>query len=210
MLPYLAIIPGGFTMIDFEPIYGVGLVLIFLLIRGPILLKNKYRGNIIRLLIESVFVVYLTVLISVAFFPIPYQEASDPLLKGMQETNNFIPFNSIIGTVTTAVDVFVVLKQIMGNLIMLLPFGVLLPMVWRKQSSGVKMLCTGLVTSLLIEILQLLISQIIGFQYRSFDIDDLMLNTLGFFIGYQLYSKFSPAKWKKYFSMSKDAETNVL
>jgi len=197
-------------MIDFEPIYGVGLVLIFLLIRGPILLKNKYRGNIIRLLIESVFVVYLTVLISVAFFPIPYQEASDPLLKGMQETNNFIPFNSIIGTVTTAVDVFVVLKQIMGNLIMLLPFGVLLPMVWRKQSSGVKMLCTGLVTSLLIEILQLLISQIIGFQYRSFDIDDLMLNTLGFFIGYQLYSKFSPAKWKKYFSMSKDAETNVL
>ena len=197
-------------MIDFEPIYGVGLVLIFLLIRGPILLKNKYRGNIIRLLIESVFVVYLTVLISVAFFPIPYQEASDPLLKGMQETNNFIPFNSIIGTVTTAVDVFVVLKQIMGNLIMLLPFGVLLPMVWRKQSSGVKMLCTGLVTSLLIEILQLLISQIIGFQYRSFDIDDLMLNTLGFFIGYQLYSKFSPAKWKKYFSMSKEAETNVL
>lgn len=197
-------------MIDFEPIYGVGLVLIFLLIRGPILLKNKYRGNIIRLLIESVFVVYLTVLISVAFFPIPYQEASDPLLKGMQQTNNFIPFNSIIGTVTTAVDVFVVLKQIMGNLIMLLPFGVLLPMVWRKQSSGVKMLCTGLVTSLLIEILQLLISQIIGFQYRSFDIDDLMLNTLGFFIGYQLYSKFSPAKWKKYFSMSKDAETNVL
>ena len=66
------------------------------------------------------------------------------------------------------------------NVVLFLPLGFLLPLLWPKQAKLWKILLTGVAFSLLIELSQLL-------NIRNSDIDDLLLNTLGAVVGFALY-----------------------
>lgn len=66
------------------------------------------------------------------------------------------------------------------NVVMFLPLGVLLPMVWPGCDKLRYALAYGAGFSLLIELSQLL-------NRRATDIDDLLMNTLGALIGYGIY-----------------------
>jgi glycopeptide antibiotics resistance protein len=68
----------------------------------------------------------------------------------------------------------------LGNIAIFMPIGFLLPLLWRKMERFFIVLVTGLGLSLFIEIMQLP-------QYRSTDVDDLWLNTLGAIIGFTIY-----------------------
>ena len=68
-----------------------------------------------------------------------------------------------------------------GNTAMFVPIGVIWPAVFRKLNTHGKVLAAGVGLSLCIEILQL------PFFDRVTDIDDLLLNSLGFAMGYGLY-----------------------
>jgi len=75
-------------------------------------------------------------------------------------------------------------KQVLGNLIMLLPLGIYLPLLYRRlRSFGgfFTVLLISLLVSLGIELLQLITS------YRSADIDDVILNTIGGCLGFIIY-----------------------
>lgn len=63
------------------------------------------------------------------------------------------------------------------NIALFLPFGYLLPMLWRSHHSLRSVALSGAAFSLLIECSQLLTS-------RACDIDDLIANTLGAVLGY--------------------------
>lgn len=52
-----------------------------------------------------------------------------------------------------------------------------------------KTIIIGLSSSLMIELTQLLINIILTYNYRSVDIDDIILNTTGEIIGYFLYKR---------------------
>jgi glycopeptide antibiotics resistance protein len=71
------------------------------------------------------------------------------------------------------------LLEIFFNIIMLLPCGVLIPIVTNFDSK--KTVLTGFLLSLSIELLQLV------FRRGLFEFDDLIHNTLGCFIGYAVY-----------------------
>lgn len=75
------------------------------------------------------------------------------------------------------------------NMVMTMPLGVLLPLAFRKYRRFTPTLLAGFFTSLTIEVLQL-------FCFRTTDIDDLILNTLGtilgFFLGKLLFSRLWP------------------
>lgn len=66
------------------------------------------------------------------------------------------------------------------NMVMFLPFGFLLPMLFVAYNKLHKTVLAGFLFSLAIECSQL-------FNYRSTDIDDLIMNTLGAFVGFLLY-----------------------
>lgn len=66
------------------------------------------------------------------------------------------------------------------NIIMFMPLGFLLPFIWEDFRNLVKVLYTGFLFSLAIEISQL-------FNNRATDIDDLIMNTLGAILGYFVY-----------------------
>ena len=73
------------------------------------------------------------------------------------------------------------LINVIGNTAMFVPLGIILPGVFRQLNTHGKILAAGVGFSLFIEILQL------PFFGRVSDIDDLLLNSLGFFIGYGIY-----------------------
>lgn len=66
------------------------------------------------------------------------------------------------------------------NVIMFMPFGFLLPLIWKQMRNPIKISLTGFSFSLAIELCQL-------FNHRNTDIDDLLMNTLGSFTGYFLW-----------------------
>ena len=77
-----------------------------------------------------------------------------------------------------------ILLNVIGNAAMFIPTGIVLPIVYKRLNSFWKVVLTGALISLAIELLQLL------FFERVTDIDDLMLNTLGAAAGYGIYSLF--------------------
>ena len=66
------------------------------------------------------------------------------------------------------------------NILLFVPFGILVPLIWQKKNGFLPVLFSGFTFSLLIEV-----SQVLG--YRVSDVDDLMTNTLGAVIGFFLY-----------------------
>lgn len=73
------------------------------------------------------------------------------------------------------------LLNLIGNTAMFIPLGIVWPAVFKKLNTHSKVIKAGFCASLVIEILQL------PFFDRASDIDDLILNTLGFLMGYGIY-----------------------
>lgn len=89
---------------------------------------------------------------------------------------SLIPFHDIAEVLTTN-DVVGSVIQIVGNLVMFVPLGVLVPLFWSGWRSPSRTIGLGLCMSLFIEINQL-------FTYRATSVDDLILNTLGAAVGW--------------------------
>ncbi|WP_300282243.1 VanZ family protein [Peptacetobacter sp.] len=78
------------------------------------------------------------------------------------------------------------------NIIMFIPFGFILPLIWDKFKSFKNIFKTSFLFSLFIEFLQI-------FNYRATDINDLIMNTLGGIIGFSIY-RIIICIYSKYFS----------
>ncbi len=79
------------------------------------------------------------------------------------------------------------LENIIGNLILLIPLGILLPCIFKSVRSFRLVFSIGIVCSFLIEFIQFFLRQIGTF--RTVDIDDLILNTIGVILGWFIYAK---------------------
>ena len=71
--------------------------------------------------------------------------------------------------------------NVIGNTAMFIPIGIIWPAVFKKLDSHKKALLSGIGFSAFVETLQL------PFFDRVTDIDDLILNSAGFVIGYLIY-----------------------
>ena len=74
-----------------------------------------------------------------------------------------------------------ILINVIGNTAMFIPLGIVWPCVYKGLDTHWKVISAGIGVSLCIEILQL------PFYDRVSDVDDLLLNSLGFVMGYLLY-----------------------
>lgn len=130
-----------------------------------------------------IFGVYVAGLVVFTLFPFPYQKfLIETMIKdNLGLTHNFIPFNGIKEAVQSGYFP-VALKQIGGNILLFIPLGFSLPILLSKVKKRVAILISFLV-SLTIELIQLIAANLIGYNYRAFDVDDLLMNTLGATIG---------------------------
>ncbi|WP_251554833.1 VanZ family protein [Neobacillus muris] len=94
-------------------------------------------------------------------------------------SNNFVPFKTInFYLYLDNVNLDIRIKNLAGNVIGFIPFGFILPLIVKKFQSLRLVTAATFTLSLTFEILQLL------FEFGSFDVDDLILNTLGGILGF--------------------------
>lgn len=141
---------------------------------------NGYGASqtVARQVLFAVFLVYVVLLIEATIMPI---EIGGPRERG---GFNAVPLRESIIMVTVGLDygMSYAIRNILGNLVLLAPVGLLAPALWTRFRSWKTVLLLGLSISVSIELLQLVVS-----SYRTTDIDDVILNVTGTAVGYLCY-----------------------
>lgn len=104
---------------------------------------------------------------------------------------NYIPFKTILAYFTGNKGLLIAGLNLVGNLLILAPIGFLLPAGFQKISRRT-IFIRAFWTSFCIEFIQHI------FQIGFFDVDDVILNGLGFIFGYYVSMRI-PANWQKAF-----------
>lgn len=133
--------------------------------------------------IQLIFV-YICIVVVARFTFFPFSKVNgeiQPLVfegaKAFPFRINWIPFVNLFDYP----EMRDILINVIGNTAMFLPLGIVWPSVYKELDTHWKVISAGIGVSLCIEILQL------PFYDRVSDVDDLLLNTFGFIIGYLLY-----------------------
>lgn len=105
---------------------------------------------------------------------------ADPA-PGQIVEHNFIPLRTVAKYLGNLDSAFWV-GQMVGNLLLLLPFGLLGPVAFPWLDRWVRVLVASLAPSVAIEVAQLWIPD------RSADVDDVLLNVAGAILGYAILS----------------------
>ena len=167
--------------------FGGFIALIFWIVISCIRKKSLSRKILI-----SLFIVYITVVASITIFPI----IMDSEMVIEHKSINLIPFSTITNLFANA-NLSTVILQVFGNILMTIPYGVAIPLL-VKRKRWYHYVIYALIFPLIIELTQLIICLSINSFYRTIDIDDVILNSLGIVIGYGIY-KILPKFVKNYF-----------
>lgn len=164
------------------------IVLIFWIIISSVTKKLTSRKILI-----SLFIVYITLVASITIFPVRI----DPeIWVKTNKSIRLIPFSTITEFLASPTFDTVVL-QIFGNILMTVPYGVVMPFLVKRKRWYHYLIYT-LAFPLAIELSQLIICSLTNSFYRTFDIDDIILNSIGILIGYGIY-KILPKFIRDYF-----------
>lgn len=132
------------------------------------------------------FVIYLAGLCYFLFFAESYgrilgQETYRYNLIPFQEIKRFWKYRDILGIHS--------FYNLAGNVLGFLPAGFFIPLLWKKRRGFLFTVCVTFEMSLTVEVLQLIL------KVGTFDVDDLILNTLGGALGYLLLK--AAMRWRK-------------
>lgn len=94
-----------------------------------------------------------------------------------REIRRFIKYRHILGTAAVVINVA-------GNVAVFVPLGFALPVLFERIKSFLQVLILSFSISLLAETMQLVL------KVGCFDVDDLLLNTIGGCVGYLIYLAF--------------------
>lgn len=136
----------------------------------------------LNILFRVAGIVYGLVLIYVLFLRSVGRDHASTYTEYLRYRSNFIPFISVYNLVTTPVIsttiVLLFFKNFVGNILLFIPWGFLLPLYFKSLQAFKKFILTTLIAVLLIESIQ--IFTMLG----SFDIEDILLNAVGACIGF--------------------------
>ena len=161
--------------------------LFYIMFRFLKLKKNNSDINSKKEILYLIFVCYIVGLFNLVLVPINfwniiwhnifYNFNENPFAGIFDFSYNFIPtiYKIIIGNYALGDWVK---TMIVGNLLMFIPMGILLSLCFKNINKN-NMFKYALLIPLAIEVIQLVVG-------RSFDIDDLVMNFLGIFIGYYI------------------------
>lgn len=133
----------------------------------------------------ALLLAYICIIVIARFTLYPFEGVDEPLVFNAERifplNLNLIPLVNILKHDSAAKAAL----NICGNIAMFIPVGVIWPALFKRLSTPLRAIASGAGFSLCIEIVQL------PFRARVTDIDDLILNTLGFAIGYLCYRSMS-------------------
>ena len=123
---------------------------------------RRRNGGVGRLFLSLLFALYLCTVLTLVGFPSAGHLRWDPNLQ-------LVPLKGVSGN----------LEEFGMNILLFVPLGVFLPLLWKKGRTLHGVLLTGLLFSAWIEWMQL-------FCLRATDVNDLIANTAGAVIGWLL------------------------
>ena len=151
-------------------------------------IKRKGKLDFRKELIKLILVEYIFCVIAITLLPIYIRLGYK--LRWSNTTINIIPFAFIREYWKLVRDdsyfIKIAVKNIIGNILLFMPIGILLPLLNDKFQNMKKIGLLSFAFSLTIEILQLL-EMYFGMGLRMTDIDDLILNCCGGVIGFICY-----------------------
>lgn len=141
-------------------------------------MRNETK-KMIRILGIFLFILYLCVLTYFLFFAEKYGRT----MTDREYRYNLVPFLEIkrFWNNRDIVGELAVLTNLAGNVLGFIPFGAILPVISLRCRGFFRIMLFSFEFSLMVECIQL-ISKV-----GSFDVDDLILNTLGGILGYILF-----------------------
>ena len=153
-------------------------------------MRKKYcilNSNFLKLFFGLSLLLYLVVLCWVLFFQVGNTDRDTYFVN---PDDHMLPFHSTYDMLKKAFtyrytphggefrDIFLV--NILGNLVLLLPWGFLAPLVFSKLNNVKRIAISGFLISFSAEVIQYYFSLGIA------DVDDLIYNTIGVIVGYYL------------------------
>ena len=138
----------------------------------------KEKKETWRIVAILAFLAYLLLLAYLLFFSSTYGRTVE-----MGYRYNLTPFLEIrrgLEHIET-VGYRYVLVNIAGNVVAFMPFGFLLPLITERKMNTIKVFFFSLLLTICAELLQLVS------RTGAFDVDDLILNTIGGVLGYWCY-----------------------
>lgn len=142
-------------------------IVILVSLRITYLIKNRKHLYLYKELLMLSFIIYILCLFQVVTFQ---DDVS-------WSTNNFIPFREIF---RYKIGSRLFLKNVLGNMLLFLPFGFFTSYYIKIEKPSTIFVLT-FIASVSIESVQMTIG-------RVFDVDDIILNMCGGFIGYYIYA----------------------
>lgn len=163
---------------------AVGLLLVVPIYIVCFLIGIKNKISLKKHILVFILCLYIGGVIAVTLFPLPFQNEVIEEGREMQYFhNNFIPFFSLVDIIKSR-NLHTIIRNILGNIILTIPLGILIPMIIRKMDSVKRIFILSLSFSIVIELTQFIISSILGYTYKITDVDDIFLNIIGVLIGY--------------------------
>jgi glycopeptide antibiotics resistance protein len=138
-------------------------------------------------------ILFLCYLLGLTYF-LFFAESYGRTLEARDYSYNLVPFleirrfwenREVLGNVSVFIN-------LAGNVLAFVPYGFFLPMMGRYARGFFRMALFTFEFSLLVEVIQL-VSRV-----GSFDVDDLILNTLGGILGYLLFTLCNHMRRKVY------------
>lgn len=152
-------------------------------------MKEQHK-KVLRICSQIIFGVYIIFLAYFLFFA----ESTGRTFEGrtyhynlvlFKEIRRFIVYRETLGTMAVVLNLF-------GNVAAFIPFGMILPIMSRRFRSFFFMTLLTFEFSLVIETIQLVC------KVGSFDVDDLLLNTIGGILGYLGFAVLNRIRRAKY------------
>lgn len=191
----------------YPQVFMVLFSLIYFFVRVIKALKAK-RVNWFREMILAILLLYLLELINVTLFPV-FVDIGDKfsIFPISYETRNspiFVNINPFYYGFIGA-SAYTMIINIIGNIFIMLPYTILLPCAFRRMRKWKMAIGTAALTSICIELLQLLWQFTMLNPTRKTDIIDVILNLIGAVIGFALYCfVFSKVPITKFFVYKSD------
>ncbi len=157
-------------------------------IRGAYLFKGSKKFILHKEFLSLVFILYILCL----YYILTYKETN---VSGV----NLVPFKEMFRYTFGS---YKFMKNIVGNIVLFIPFGFFASYYLNTRKAITPVIIT-LIVSLCAE----------GMQYyigRIFDVDDIILNVFGGFLGYLIFVAFNAIKGKLPRFMKSDGFLNVL
>ena len=169
------------SLFPFYKLFKIGTWILFGLYSTVVLFKLLFERIIIRIIDYANAVSFGHPNFNRYFFN-PDDSNGFFNIEVWQLNSNIIPFKNTFEYITGAdrFNLDIIINNTLGNILIFLPLGIFLPLLFKKYSRFTEVIIASTVISFSIEVFQIVL------RIGQFDIDDVILNTFGSITGFLL------------------------